>query len=111
MDYEQFTCTSQTDGTEYHCHLVYLQTAISLRHSDTIDARFLVNGRRVTVALPHAAFAQRAQRAQRAGAELADAEAAAIAASWLRRTLEAGGAVEDMLVPAEVVLQAAAIAP
>jgi hypothetical protein len=104
MDYEQFTCTSQADSTEYHCHLVYLQTAISLRHSDTIDARFLVNGTRVTVALPHAAFAQRS------GAELADAEAAAIAASWLRRTLEAGGAVEDMLVPAEVVLQAAAMA-
>lgn len=108
MDYQHFTCTSQADGTEYHCHLVYLQTAISLRHSDTIDARFLVNGTRVTVALPHAAFAQRAQRA---GAELADAEAAAIAASWLKRTLEAGGAVEDMLVPAEVVRQAAAMAP
>lgn len=106
MDYKQFTCTSRADGTKYDCHLVFLQTAISLRHSDTVDARFLVNGRRITVALPQAAFDERIRRS---GSLQADAEAANIAAWWLKGALEDGGPVEDLLVPAEAVLAAAPV--
>jgi len=104
MNYKTLDCVSQVDGTVYHCHFVYLQTAISLRHSDTVDVRYLVNGKRITVALPHAAFVEFARRT---GRTLTDDEAGAIAASYLKEVLESGGEVEDLTVPAERVLELA----
>ena len=102
MEYRNFECVSQADGTRYHCSFIFLQTAISLRHSDTVDVRYLVNGKRITVALPHVAFSQYKQRA---GRDLTDEEAGSIAAQSLKDVLEKGGEVEDLTVPIERVLE------
>lgn len=104
MNYKTFDCLSQVDGTTYHCHFVFLQTAISLRHSDTVDVRYLVNGKRITVALPHVAFVEYAQRT---GRTLTDEDAGFIAAIYLKQVLESGGDVEDMTVLTERVLELA----
>ena len=110
MEYRKFECVSQAGGTRYHCSFIFLQTAISLRHSDTVDVRYLVNGKRITVALPHVAFAEYNRRA---GRDLTDEEAGAIAARYLKEVLEKGGEVEDLAVPMERVLEltAGAAAP
>lgn len=108
MDFRDFECASRVDGTKYRCYFVYLQTAISLRHSDTVDARFLVNGRRITVAMPHVAFREYASRHS---AVITDNQAAAVAASCLREYLENGGDTEDITVPAEHVLELAGKIP
>jgi len=105
MNYHHFECRSRGDGTVFQCHFVFLQNAISLRHSDTIDVRFLVNGKRITVALPHVAFGEYARRA---GAVLTDDQAAAVAALYLTESLENGGDVENMAVSPDRVLDLAA---
>lgn len=104
MDFRDFECASRVDDTRRRCYFVYLQTAISLRHSDTVDARFLVDGKRITVAMPHVAFREYAGRHT---AVITDNQAAAVAASYLRAYLENGGDVEDLTVPAEQVLELA----
>ncbi len=104
MDYRHFECASRVDGTRYRCYFVFLQTAISLRHSDTVDVRFLVNGKRITVALPHVAFARHAQQK---GRPITDEQAASIAAWYLTEALESGGGVEDLTVAPERVLELA----
>lgn len=105
MNFREFECSSRLDGAKYHCFFVFLQTAISLRHSDTVDARFLVNGQRITVAMPHAAFVEYRTRQE---AVITDNHAAGIAALYLKEYLESGGAVEDVTVSAERVLELAA---
>ena len=104
MSFREFECTSRVDGSKYHCYFIFLQTAISLRHSDTVDARFQVNGQRITVALPHVAFVEYINRR---GAVITDPHAAGIAASCLKEYLESGGALEDITVPLERVLELA----
>lgn len=104
MDFREFECVSRVGGSKYQCFFIFLQTAISLRHSDTVDARFEVNGRRLTVAMPHLAFV--AYR-ERHGAVITDPHAAGIAAACLREYLESGGSLEDVTVPAERVLELA----
>ncbi len=104
MDYRTFDCVSELDGTVYHCFFIFIQTAISLRHSDTVDVRFMVNGKRLTVALPHVAFVEYAGLA---GEVLTDEAAAGVAAHCLKEALEKGADVEDMTVPMERVLEVA----
>jgi len=104
MNFREFECTSRVDGSKYHCFFIFLQTAISLRHSDTVDARFLVNGQRLTVAMPHPVFVEYRERQ---GAVITDPHAAAIAATYLKGYLENGGSLEDITVPTERVLELA----
>ena len=104
MEHKVFDCVSQVDGTQYRCHFIYLQTAISLRHSDTVDVRFMVNGKRITVALPHVAFVEYAGFT---GQVLTDEQAAGIAAVCLKEALEKGADVEELTVPVERVLEVA----
>ncbi len=66
---------------------VHLMSGIATRHSDTIDAIFRVNGRRVTVSIWCQAVNDLRQRD---GKYLSDQQLADIAALHLRRTLEAG---------------------
>ncbi len=81
-----FTVRARLTGEEYQIRFSHLWSAIATRHSDTIDCKFLVNGRGLTVALPHPAFVEFRQRAERS---LLDPEAAQIAAACLREYLEA----------------------
>ena len=68
-------------------HFVHLYPAIATRHSDTIDAVFLVDGRKATVAISCATLAELRERE---GKSFTDQQLADIAALHLRRTLQRG---------------------
>src|SRR5579859_5793080 len=91
MNYTDFQARSALTQQEYHCQFVYLQTAISLRHSDTVDVKFRVNGTGVVVALPHTAWVEYQKKT---GKPLTDAQATEIAAGMLKEGLERGDDVE-----------------
>src|SRR5258708_2384903 len=99
MNYEEFSVTSGIGGKRYDCRFYTLITGISPRHSDSVDVKFLVNGKGAVVALPHEAFAEYRQRA---GRPLTDGEAIQIAGLFLKECLEKEGLDEDrMLVPSK----------
>jgi len=68
-------------------HFVHLYSAIATRHSDSIDAVFLVDGLKATVAISCATLAELRERDRK---NLTDQQLADIAALHLRRTLEHG---------------------
>jgi hypothetical protein len=68
-------------------HFVHLYPAIATRHSDSIDAVFLLDGRKATVAISCATLAELRERD---GKNLTDQQLADIAALHLRRTLQQG---------------------
>lgn len=82
-----FEVASKAFGTPVRVHFVHLYSAIATRHSDTMDAVFLVDGRPATVAISLASLAE-----LRVGHNktLTDQQLAEIAALHLRRTLEQG---------------------
>jgi hypothetical protein len=73
-------------------HFVHLYSAIATRHSDSMDAVFLVDGQKVTVAISCATLAELQERDRK---NLTDQQLADIAALHLRRTLERGYAATD----------------
>ena len=82
-----FEVVSRLTGERYQVEFGWLQTAISLRHSDTVDVKFLANGAGRIVALPHGALEQACRAA---GVPLGDDLCIRIAAECLRESLEAG---------------------
>jgi len=68
-------------------HFVHLYSAIATRHSDTMDAVFLVDGRKATVAISCATLSELRECERK---NLTDQQLANIAALHLRRTLERG---------------------
>ena len=68
-------------------HFVHLYSAIATRHSDTMDAVFLADGQKVTVAISCATLAELQERDRK---NLTDQQLADIAALHLRRTLQRG---------------------
>ena len=68
-------------------HFVHLYPAIATRHSDSMDAVFLVDGLKATVAISCATLAELQERDRK---NLTDQQLADIAALHLRRTLEHG---------------------
>ena len=68
-------------------HFVHLYPAIATRHSDSIDAVFLVDGRKAIVAISCATLAELRERE---GKILTDQQLVDIAALHLRRTLQQG---------------------
>lgn len=81
-----FQVRARLTGEDYTVRFSHLWSAIATRHSDTIDCKFLVNGRGVVVALAHPGFVDFRERA---GRSLTDQEAAQLAAAYLRECLEA----------------------
>ncbi len=81
-----FTVRARLTGEDYTVRFSHLWSAVATRHSDTLDCKFLVNGRSVTVALAHPAFVEFRERT---GRPLTDEEAAQVAAAYLRECLEA----------------------
>ena len=73
-------------------HFVHLYSAIATRHSDSMDAVFLVDGQKATVAISCATLAELQERD---GKNLTDQQLADIAALHLRRTLERGYAATE----------------
>jgi hypothetical protein len=80
-----FDVTSRLTGQVFRCRFSHVWNGIATRHSDTIDAKFLVDGRSVLIGLPHTAFVAFRERA---GRDLTDREASYIAAEVLRERLE-----------------------
>lgn len=82
-----FEVSSKALPEPARCRFVHLLAGISIRHSDTMDCIFLMNGQKVTVAISCAAVAGLRERDHKS---LTDQQLAEIAARFLRRTLEAG---------------------
>ena len=82
-----FEVTSKALEAAVKVHFVHLYSAIATRHSDTMDAVFLVDGQKATVAISCATLAELQERDRK---NLTDQQLADIAALHLRRTLEHG---------------------
>ena len=80
-----FDVRSPLTGDTFHCIFSHIHNGIAPRHSDTIDARFFVDGRRVIVGLAHTAFVAFRERA---GRDLTDREASYLAAAFLAERLD-----------------------
>ncbi len=81
----EFDVSSRLTGQSYHCRFSHLWNAVATRHSDTVDTKFSVDGRRVVVGLAHTGFVQFVERAQR---DLSDREASYVAAYYLSERLQ-----------------------
>ena len=80
-----FEVTSSLTGETYHVRFSHLWNAIATRHSDSIDSKFLVDGRATIVGLAHPGFVQFRART---GRDLTDREASFVSAEYLRERLE-----------------------
>ena len=81
----EFEVTSKLTDRTYHCRFSHLWNAVATRHSDTVDTKFLVDGKGAIVGLAHPGFIQFSSRS---GRNLTDREASFIAAEYLREQLE-----------------------
>ena len=82
---QPFDVASKLTDQTYHVRFSHVWNAIATRHSDTVDAKFLVDGRTVVLGLAHTGFVRFRENA---GRDLTDREAALIAATYLRERLE-----------------------
>ena len=82
-----FEVSSRSLEAPVNVHFVHLYSAIATRHSDSVDAIFLVDGRKATVAVSCATLSEVREREHK---DLTDQQLANIAALHLRRTLEHG---------------------
>jgi len=80
-----FEVTSKLSGHVYDCRFSHIWNAIATRHSDTIDAKFEVDGEGHIVGLAHTAFVEFRDKT---GRDLTDREASFVAAEYLRERLE-----------------------
>jgi hypothetical protein len=100
LNFRQFDAGPDPFGRKFQVFFKWMQTAISLRHSDTVDVRFILvddTGTEVekTIALPHADL-------QKVSAELKrpmdDAWCSRLAAAHLLHLVETGEDMEKPLV-------------
>lgn len=80
-----FEVTSKLTGHVYACSFSHIWNAIATRHSDTIDAKFVVDDAGRIVGLAHSAFVAFRDKS---GRDLTDREGSFIAAEYLRERLE-----------------------
>ena len=101
LNFRQFDAGPDPFGRTFHVSLKWMQTAIALRHSDTVDVKFLLEseGERSekTVALPHPALLELAARTKR---EVTDAWCSRLAAAHLLQMVATGEDMEKDLVTA-----------
>jgi len=88
--FENFTATDRWTRKQVHCVYQAMIVAIATRHADAVDFRFLVDGRRVWVALPHTAWVEYKKRT---GKAITDSLAVEIAGHYLKTALESGEGV------------------
>jgi len=98
-NFRQFDAGPDPFGRTWHVQFKWLQTAISLRHSDTVDVKFLLrdNGTRVekTIAMPHAGLVSLSKRT---GRPMTDAWCSRLAAAHLKIMVETGENQEKDLI-------------
>lgn len=100
LNFREFEAGPDPFGRKFHVLLKYLQTAISIRHADTVDVKFVLvdeNGGRVekTIALPHAELQQVSRDTNR---PMDDAWCGRIAAMHLQHLVSTGEDMEKDLV-------------
>lgn len=81
----EFDVTSRLTDHVYRCRFSHLWNGVATRHSDTVDTKFLVDGKGAIVGLAHTGFVQFKEKS---GRDLSDREASYIAAHYLREQLE-----------------------
>jgi hypothetical protein len=111
--YEDFRATERWSGEEVHCLYQALVLAISTRHADAVDIKFLANGRPVWIALPLPGWVEYGRRT---GRTITDPLAVQIAGHYLKTAIESGEdggrelhalTVEQMLTHLDAVLEEA----
>ena len=85
-----FTATDRWTKKQVHCVYQAMIVAIATRHADAVDIKFLVDGRKVWVALPHPAWVEYKNRT---GKLITDSLAIEIAGHYLKTALESGEGV------------------
>jgi hypothetical protein len=85
--FADFTATDRWTKKPVHCVYQAIIVAIATRHADAVDIKFLVDGRRVWVALPHPAWVEHKKRT---GTIITDSLAVEIAGHYLKSALESG---------------------
>jgi hypothetical protein len=88
--FENFTAIDRWTKKPTQCIYQAMIVAIATRHADAVDIKFLVDGRKVWVALPHPAWVEYKKRT---GRSITDALAMEIAGHYLKSALEAGEGV------------------
>ena len=80
-----FDVLSPLTGQTYRVRFSHVWNGIATRHSDSVDTKFLIDGRAALVGLAHTGFLQFRARA---GRNLTDREASYVAAEYLKERLE-----------------------
>lgn len=98
-NFRQFEAGPDPFGCTWNVQFKWLQTAISLRNSDTVDVKFVLqhDGERVekTVAMAHAGLVALSRKT---GRPMTDAWCSRLAALHLKRMVETGEDLEKDLV-------------
>jgi hypothetical protein len=99
LNFRQFEVGPDPFGRNWQVLFKWLQTAISLRHSDTVDVKFLLQSDEARVqkqiAMPHADLVELSRRT---GHEMTDAWCSRLAAMHLKSMVESGEDLEKDLV-------------
>lgn len=88
--YQDFHAADRWSEKDVHCVYQALIVAISTRHADAVDIKFLVDGRPVWVALPHPAWVEFKKQT---GKVITDPLAVEIAGHYLKTALQSGEGV------------------
>jgi hypothetical protein len=80
-----FDVPSKMTDYVYQCRFSHCYNGIATRHADTMDCKFLVDGKGVLLGLAHTGFVEFRAKA---GRNPTDREASYIAAEYLRERLE-----------------------
>jgi hypothetical protein len=99
LNFRQFEAGPDPFGRKWQVLFKWLQTAISLRHSDTVDVKFVLSTDESQVekqiAMPHAELVDLSRRS---GHQMNDAWCSRLAALHLKRMVETGEDLEKDLV-------------
>ena len=100
LNFREFEAGPDPFGRKFQVYFKWLQTAISLRHADTVDVKFLLsddqgNESAKVIALPHAELLRVAKEA---GRQMDDAWCARLAALHLQYLIRTGEDMEKSLV-------------
>ena len=85
--YDDFYATDRWTGNPLHCQYQALIVAISTRHADAVDIKFMVEDRPVWIALPHPAWVEFNRQT---GKVITDPMAVQIAGHYLKWAIESG---------------------
>src|SRR4051794_1723611 len=100
QNFRQFEAGPDPFGRKFQVYLKYVMTAISIRHADTVDVKFVIqdeNGERTekTIALPHSELLQVSKES---GRKMDDPWCGRLAELALLHLIETGEDMEKDLV-------------